>query len=453
MARRTGHEIQHEVTDDVMLESDASSAHHPDAPGFLTPDFLSAWESACKADVELAHLGAQADVCFAIQSGSVAASLRFAAGKLDAIRAGTQAAEFTLRAPAGVWASFLEAVPPAPYHHVLAMKMRVPEFAAEGDESSLLRFAHLVRRTLELARWIANGRAASALRPESQGAAWQPQVRDAIVGRYAFIDIEGRKHRIYYEQSGSGRDLLFLHTAGADTRQFHRLMNDAGLVREWRMTAFDLPWHGKSLPPEGAIPGEWRLDTSRYVKCIEAAIHELELKRPVLMGSSMGGQICLEMAIRHADRLGGVIACEACDRITGRAVPFAKHALFNQTLTVPEWIYGLMSPTTPRARAMEIWWHYSQGGYGVFHGDIEFYAHDWDAHERVKLIDTRRCPVIMLTGEYDFSCTPEASRATAAKIAGAEFQMMKGLGHFPMTENPDAFLEYLRPALARLRRT
>ena len=66
-------------------------------------------------------------------------------------------------------------------------------------------------------------------------------------------------------------------------------------------------------------------------------------------------------------------------------------------------------------------------------------------------IDTSRCPVVMLTGEYDYSCTPEASRATAAKIPGAEFREMKGLGHFPMTENPEAFLEYLRPALARLR--
>jgi len=29
---------------------------------------------------------------------------------------------------------------------------------------------------------------------------------------------------------------------------------------------------------------------------------------------------------------------------------------------------------------------------------------------------------------------------------------MKGLGHFPMTENPEAFLEYLRPALAKIGR-
>jgi len=29
--------------------------------------------------------------------------------------------------------------------------------------------------------------------------------------------------------------------------------------------------------------------------------------------------------------------------------------------------------------------------------------------------------------------------------------VMRGMGHFPMAENPQLFLEYLRPALARLR--
>ena len=423
----------------------------PASADHFGPVFVADWQQACRDDAELANLGSRADVCFAVQAGPVAAAVEFTDGKLVAIRTGSDRAAFTLRAPADVWRRFLQAIPPAPYHHVLAMKLRVPEFSVAGDEQKLLQFAHLVRRSLELARWVANGRAARALRPDEPVVASPADRREAITGRYAALDIEGRRHRIYYEQAGSGRDLLFLHTAGSDTRQFHRLMNDPELLRDWRMTAFDLPWHGKSLPPEGGVPGEWSLSTNRYVTCIEAAIVGLGLERPVLMGSSMGGQICLEMAFRHGDALSGVIACEACDRITGREVPFAKHALFNQALAVPEWIYGLMSPTAPRARATEIWWEYSQGGYGVFHGDIDFYAHDWDARERVERIDTNRCPVIMLTGEYDYSCTPEASRATAAKIQGAEFREMKGLGHFPMTENPEVFLEYLRPAFARLR--
>jgi pimeloyl-ACP methyl ester carboxylesterase len=427
------------------------AVNHSTSTEIFGPAFATDWEQACRDDAELNHLGGRANVRFVVQAGDVAATLQFADGKLAGIQAGAAAADFALCAPTEVWRQFLQAVPPAPYHHVLAMKLRVPAFAVTGDEQKLLQCAHLVRRPLELARWVANGRAAAALRPEDPKVASALGSIEPITGRYTTIEIEARRHRIYYEQAGAGPDLLFLHTAGSDTRQFHRLMNDTGLLRDWRMSAFDLPWHGKSLPPEGGVPGEWHLHTDRYVACIDAAIEALGLKRPVLMGSSMGGQICLEMALRYGDALGGVIACEACDQITGREAPFAKHALFNQTLAVPEWIYGLISPTTPRARAIEIWWEYSQGGYGVFYGDLDFYARDWDARERVQRIDTRRCPVIMLTGEYDYSCTPEASRATAAKIPGAEFQMLQGLGHFPMTENPDVFLEYLRPALARLR--
>ena len=88
-----------------------------------------------------------------------------------------------------------------------------------------------------------------------------------------------------------------------------------------------------------------------------------------------------------------------------------------------------------------------QGGPGVFMGDLHFYSIDGDVSESLTEIDTTRCPVYMLTGEYDYSCTPEASEATAAKIDGANLTIMKGLGHFPMSEDPDAFMAYLYPVL------
>ena len=51
---------------------------------------------------------------------------------------------------------------------------------------------------------------------------------------------------------------------------------------------------------------------------------------------------------------------------------------------------------------------------------------------------------------YDYSCTPEASRETAARIPGAELTIMAGLGHFPMTEDPEKFRGYLLPVLDRI---
>jgi pimeloyl-ACP methyl ester carboxylesterase len=410
--------------------------------------FLAALQGAARADAELAAFAAQADCRFAVIAGERGAQFRFAAGRPLEIEERIAEPAFTLRAPAAVWEKFFADPPPAPYHGVYAMKMRVPEFEVAGDERMLAQHMHLVRRLLEIGRAVANDAWPPAA---SRATGPAPGTREAIRGGYVWIAFDGRPCRIYFEEAGAGPVLLCLHTAGSDARQFYKLMNDVGLASQWRMVAFDLPWHGRSLPPEGAPIGAWELTTERYVAAIEAVIAALGLERPVLLGSSMAGQICLEMALRWGERLGGVVACEASERIVGREVPWTRHPQVNEASFVPEWVHGLVAPQSPPERAREIWWEYSQGGFGVFWGDIRFYGREWDARERVGRIDTAKCPVIMLTGEYDYSCTPEISRATAAKIPGADFEVMRGIGHFPMAENPALFLEYLRPALARLR--
>jgi pimeloyl-ACP methyl ester carboxylesterase len=123
----------------------------------------------------------------------------------------------------------------------------------------------------------------------------------------------------------------------------------------------------------------------------------------------------------------------------------------NQALFVPEWIRSLSAPQSPAEWQEQITWHYAQGGPAVFFGDIAFYSGEWDARDRVGQIDTDRCRLFMLTGEYDYSCTVEMSAATAAKIPGARFQAMPGIGHFPFAENPTLFAEYLLPILKELR--
>ena len=418
--------------------------------GTRWPEFLAALQSAARADPELAAFSANADCRFRLVAGSRTAEFCFVPGSALLIKDEEKdsSSSFVLEAPVSVWEKFFSFPPPAPYHGIYAMKMRVPEFKVTGSELALAQNMHLVRRVLEIGREFANGGSGFQFKKPLNE---KPGKKEPIRAGYVWVELEGRPNRIYYEEAGQGRDLLCLHTAGSDSRQFYKLLNDAGLAAEWRMVTFDLPWHGKSLPPEGAPIGAWDLTTERYVAAIEAVIAALGLERPVLLGSSMAGQICLEMALRWGERLGGVIACEASERIVGREVPWTRHPHVNESSFVPEWVHGLMAPQSPPERAREVWWEYSQGGYGVFWGDIRFYGREWDARERVGRIDTKKCPVLMLTGEYDYSCTPEISRATAAKIPGADFQVMRGMGHFPMAENPELFLEYLRPALAKLR--
>ena len=92
-----------------------------------------------------------------------------------------------------------------------------------------------------------------------------------------------------------------------------------------------------------------------------------------------------------------------------------------------------------------------QSGPGVFKGDLYFYRADSDFRDRVGRIDTSACPVYLLTGNYDFSCTPEDTLRTAASIKGADARIMEGLGHFPMSENPARFREYILAVLDNLR--
>jgi pimeloyl-ACP methyl ester carboxylesterase len=112
-----------------------------------------------------------------------------------------------------------------------------------------------------------------------------------------------------------------------------------------------------------------------------------------------------------------------------------------------------MSPLSPRAEVWETAWHYMQGGPGVFTGDLHFYQVEGDIRGRIGAIDTSVCPLYLLTGEYDYSASPRDTQAVAERVKGASFTVMKGLGHFPMSENPEAFLGYLRPVLEQIRLT
>jgi pimeloyl-ACP methyl ester carboxylesterase len=92
-------------------------------------------------------------------------------------------------------------------------------------------------------------------------------------------------------------------------------------------------------------------------------------------------------------------------------------------------------------------WQYKQGGPGVFKGDLYFYRVDSDLRGLLNGIDTHSCPLYLLTGEYDFSCTPDDTMRTASSIHGTKVTIMKNVGHFPMSENPDQFRDYILPVL------
>jgi pimeloyl-ACP methyl ester carboxylesterase len=258
-------------------------------------------------------------------------------------------------------------------------------------------------------------------------------------------------HRIYFEENGAGIPLVCLHTAGSDGRQWRHLLADQEFTKTFRIIAFDMPWHGKSNPPANWTGEEYRLTTARYTQTVRAFCKALMLDKPVVMGCSIGGRIVLNLAIDHAAEFRALIGLEAADfQAPWYDTSWLHRPDVHGGEVCAALVSGLIAPQSPESSRRETLWAYMQGGPGVFKGDLYFYRVDGDLRGRVENIDTGVCPLYLLTGEYDFSCTPEDTMRTAAAIDGASVTIMEQLGHFPMSENPDRFRRYIAPVLDRI---
>jgi len=362
--------------------------------------------------------------------------------------AGTGAA-FTLIATPQTWAAFAQAVPPVGYQSLVGMQ-RMGHLRIEGD------MVVYGRNLMFLEQLFA------AVRPDmvaEMPAAVGAPVIEPVAGRYLRLDFKGKPHRIYFEEAGpaDGIPLVCLHTAGADGRQYRALLNDVEITRRFRVIAFDLPWHGKSSPPPGFETEAYRLTTDLYVDTVMAFCHALALSRPVVMGCSIGGRAVLHLALRHGDYFRAAIGLQSATHADAGADTRLRDlgVLFRPDVHGQEAAAGsvacLISPTSPNAEKWETLWHYMQGGPGIFLGDLHYYFTDGDLRNGLlDGLDTQKCPLHLLTGEYDLSATPELSAELAKLVKATSFQVMEGLGHFPMSESPAQFRRYLLPVLDRI---
>jgi len=356
-------------------------------------------------------------------------------------------AAFTLIASEESWARFAQAVPPVGYQSLVGMQ-RMGTLRIEGD---ILAWG---RNLIFLEQLFA------AVRPDAPAETIAPAGGPAIepvVGRYLRMDFNGKPHRIYFEEAGQGIPLVCLHTAGADGRQYRALLNDAQITGRFRVIAFDLPWHGKSSPPPGFEREAYRLTTELYVDTVMAFCRALGLDRPVVMGCSIGGRAVLHLALKHGGYFRAAIGLQSATHADAGADTRLRDlgVLFRPDVHGQEAAAGsvacLISPTSPNSEKWETLWHYMQGGPGVFMGDLHYYFTDGDLRNGLlDGLDTKKCPLHLLTGEYDLSATPALTAELARLVKATSFQVMEGLGHFPMSENPAQFRRYLLPVLERI---
>ena len=348
--------------------------------------------------------------------------------------------DIVIRANEATWAQAFCEYPEPGFQSLGALYRLQPDVQVTGEPIKFMQALPIVEELLESARVLLYG----------HSTAWSfEDDLTAIEGHYA----KSGSHWIYFEKSGQPDKPLIcmLHTAGADSRQWHGLMSMTELQQNWQMVAFDMPGHGRSPLPDSSPNWQWHLTETQYVDIVSTFIRS-QLKQPViLMGCSMGAAVGLPLLAQHPDLFKAAILLETPYHSPGRRSPYLDHPSVHGGRLSATWVASLLSPHSPMWRRNLARWIYSQSAPSVYDGDLAFYSDEFRASNHTARIDTNKTPLWLLTGDYDYSASPSETARVAAEIPGCRFQTMHGFGHFPMTEDPHRlFQNYLADILREL---
>ena len=160
------------------------------------------------------------------------------------------------------------------------------------------------------------------------------------------------------------------------------------------MIAYDLPYHGKSLPPTSQ---EWwaedyTLTEETFTETIVGVADALDLDDPVYMGSSIGGNVVLQLGDRYPDRFRALVGLECGTRSPGYYLDWFHHPQVNTAEASAYACWGLMAPQGPEATRRETMHLYEQGSNGLFRGDLYYYSVDHDYRDELDKVEPE-CPV------------------------------------------------------------
>lgn len=403
----------------------------------------------CLADGEFTLAARYWNGGFRLHIGDAVLAVTLHDGVVAAGDPGDAAAVVGLHGGIEVWEQLLAAVP-APHFTDITPAFR-RGLSRSGHELTYWQYLPALQRAVELLRPDPEPMVEHPVAAHDRGTT--PRL-DSPVGRYIHLELGGADHRVYFEEAGQGIPVLLQHTAGSHGVQWRHLFEMPAITDHFRLIAYDLPFHGKSVPPVGR---QWWAEpyrlTGEFVRSVPVALAAaLGLDRPVFMGCSVGGLLALDLALHHPEVFRAVISLEGALRVGGDldALPGFWHpGVSNESKA--RMMQGITSPASPLAYRKETAQTYASGWPAAFVGDLNYYCVEYDLRADASAIDTSEVAVHILNGTYDYSATPRHGADAQAAIAGSTFTEMVGLGHFPMSEDPEAFAAYLLPVLDTIR--
>lgn len=144
--------------------------------------------------------------------------------------------------------------------------------------------------------------------------------REAYPPTGRLLSIDGR--RVHAHVQGSGPDVVLLHGASGNLRDFTFRLSDR-LARDYRVIAFDRPGLGWSDDLENGAS----VDPGAQARALRAAAAELGVTDPVVLGHSYGAAVALAWALQAQGETRGLVL------VSGATMPWPGGLGFWYTLT------------------------------------------------------------------------------------------------------------------------
>ncbi len=241
--------------------------------------------------------------------------------------------------------------------------------------------------------------------------------------------------RLYYEETGEGAPVLFVHGLCLDTRMWDGQAD--ALAERFRVIRYDARGFGKSTVPDGEF---------RHADDLHALLEYLNVPAVHVVGLSMGGRIALQHTVLYPEATTSLVlvdsalddfewsdawdasldAIEQCAQREGAQAAnqmWLEHELFAPARERPECAAQLA--TMVGEYSGWIWAHDSP-------------ARGIDPPARARLGELR-VPALVIVGERDLPDFHTIADVLADGIPNAQKIVLAGVGHMANMENPAAF--------------
>jgi branched-chain amino acid transport system permease protein len=252
--------------------------------------------------------------------------------------------------------------------------------------------------------------------------------------------------RLYYEQSGAGpQPVVLVHGSFASSRWWLPVM---ALLPAEQFTchAPDLPGCGRSDRPDD--PASYTVE--RLAAALADLLDGLGLWDVDLVGHSLGAAVALSYAVAHPGRLRS-LTLVSTPSPQGTLTPPEGYALLEQMRSDRGLLVQALASIMP-AHAPDPFFQQlvddAQGQAPVAFSAAALALEQWrvDRNELLQL----RLPVLLVWGDRDQIVERAVQTGLLLSIPGANnLEVLRGCGHTPMLERPDAFAQVLLNFIAQ----